>query len=237
MEIVSRSPGEIHGTGRVESGDCRSDCAHESTVAVGRMPSDVFSLVCIILASTHEIHQASAVAQASTVAFCCVRSFEPRGDGSFWYEAAGPPNSTLLSQLKGMVQEERSVSLAAMRKLGVRAYEMDWHCVTGWSYTGLQLQGIPLDDFIEQICRPLPGWQSREFLVVRSHIRGCVRACLWECVCIPVHSSCMPWSCCCTLAGTSLVVTVSMKDTCHQAILIAILFEILLRISFHVHEV
>jgi DMSO/TMAO reductase YedYZ molybdopterin-dependent catalytic subunit len=43
--------------------------------------------------------------------------------------------------VSGGGMEELSVSMKAIKKLGVRTYSVDWHCVTGWSYPGLKLQG------------------------------------------------------------------------------------------------
>lgn len=56
-----------------------------------------------------------------------------------------------------------SVSLGELYALGARRYRLDWHCVTGWSFTdSLELVGVPLSRVIKYVSAPLAlddDWQ------------------------------------------------------------------------------
>lgn len=59
---------------------------------------------------------------------------------------------------KGLADgRECRLSLEDLKELPTRRYKVDWHCVTGWSFAGLILTGIPMKDLLKRL-NPDPSW-------------------------------------------------------------------------------
>ncbi len=61
-------------------------------------------------------------------------------------------------KISGVVKKPVEVSLEEIKKLGVREYTADFHCVTGWSKFDVRWRGIPFRKIIE-LARPDPSWK------------------------------------------------------------------------------
>jgi DMSO/TMAO reductase YedYZ molybdopterin-dependent catalytic subunit len=63
-----------------------------------------------------------------------------------------PPDPIIT--VRGAVTEAFDVSLAALDTLPRRAITADFHCVAGWSATGLRWEGVPFEAFFRDVIEP-----------------------------------------------------------------------------------
>ncbi|WP_232667293.1 molybdopterin-dependent oxidoreductase [Pseudonocardia sp. TRM90224] len=78
-------------------------------------------------------------------------------------------------ELRGAVAEASDLPIGALSTLPRREIAADFHCVAGWSATGLRWEGVPFAEFHREVlvpalapgttvthigCRGLDGWQS-----------------------------------------------------------------------------
>lgn len=56
--------------------------------------------------------------------------------------------------LTGAVRGSRTVRLAELAELPRRELVADFHCVSGWTATGLRWEGVPFTDFYERFVEP-----------------------------------------------------------------------------------
>ena len=63
-----------------------------------------------------------------------------------------PPDPVI--EIRGEVTEPFSVSLGRLQELPRRELAADFHCVAGWSATGLRWEGVPFEAFYSAIIEP-----------------------------------------------------------------------------------
>lgn len=61
-------------------------------------------------------------------------------------------------KVSGVEGGTKELSVGEMKKLGVELKVLDWHCVTGWSFPGIQLTGVSMDKLIEAV-KPREDWE------------------------------------------------------------------------------
>jgi len=57
-------------------------------------------------------------------------------------------------EVRGAVTEPFSIPLSELATLPRRELTADFHCVSGWSATGLRWEGVPFDTFYRQVLEP-----------------------------------------------------------------------------------
>ncbi|KAG5191089.1 Oxidoreductase, molybdopterin-binding domain-containing protein [Tribonema minus] len=63
-------------------------------------------------------------------------------------------------RVTGLKGGHKTLTLQQLRGLGVRQYsDVAWHCVTGWSAVGLQLEGVPMAAVLQAL-GPAEGWRG-----------------------------------------------------------------------------
>src|SRR5918992_5601035 len=77
----------------------------------------------------------------------------PRFGTHFQHPApAVPPHPTI--EIAGAVTESRAVPLTELARLPRRELETDFHCVSGWSATGLRWEGVGFGTFYREEIEP-----------------------------------------------------------------------------------
>ena len=67
------------------------------------------------------------------------------------------PQNWTVSFKGDSISSEFSMTLSELASLGLRSYRMDWHCVTGWSYSGVGFIGVPLSKILSY-AKVKPNW-------------------------------------------------------------------------------
>ena len=66
--------------------------------------------------------------------------------------------STWKLKISGLVEKPLELSLDDIKRLGVKEYAADFHCVTGWSKFGVKWKGVPIKKIIN-LAKPDPKWK------------------------------------------------------------------------------
>jgi DMSO/TMAO reductase YedYZ molybdopterin-dependent catalytic subunit len=69
-----------------------------------------------------------------------------------WPAPAAPPDPSI--EISGAVRDDFAVPLANLAHLPRREQTADFHCVGGWSATGLRWEGVPFASFYRELIEP-----------------------------------------------------------------------------------
>src|SRR5438270_2496866 len=106
----------------------------------------------------------------------------------------GPPRipSNPVIEVRGAVREVARVPLSDLDRLPRREMTADFHCVAGWSASGLRWEGVPFAEFYRHVIAPVlaPGTEATHFAfhgLDRYHSLACAEDALDDDVMLAQH--------------------------------------------------